>query len=674
MFIPTNIVAMDRDDVTTYEGCEQLVIVDSNIDLGLVDLMSPNKGKFSREYLLRSRLDTPHGPSWKRRFTRNDGFFVIIGNIWDEFVNFSVDRVFSIKCPKWPNLAKGWVTRHRNYGWPSRDLIRNIENRGCHFVARPEFGTQWRYSFSLAERTLIHSWTPAQKYAYHILRLVKKNVTSKFNTNRKDTNEKDCETCEQVFCSYSLKTLMFWECETKPGGYWRQDNLLEIIEELILLFCEWVIDMKCLNFFLSFCNNWNRLLYCKCLETKLQYLIFIVGTDLIGKLVQKFPSAKESNFSMESLNLSSLHALFQVSGIMCLFNIESLSEILSMHKFCTISPGLKFLCRILTLQTNCSTKFAADSVSSTIENLEQLFALLCEPPLQTDEELELFPAAAMHLSIFEFSCAIFKYFASGDSSNYVNMHKIRQQMQTPSPVISLLTTALRFRCTPTAKSLENWFDKRRLGQEFVEAILRYTMPSAFHPVFEAYRINFYYVNKKDTSRVLRMCHMMIRLHFELKRDFFAVDEFNVVLTNQITPIYDGPIQSMIGFFTLLRSQAPGNDGSHSEVSLTVPWHVLIRYIRWRCLRDIRRKSQKKTDRLTFLYMLPVLSSKFSRQTRHQGKRVITRSNSMYIYSWLGYCFSSDSCTSMPRYGVFEIDMCTLHNMKRCNFGKGSSLC
>ena len=149
------------------------------------------------------------GPSAKWDFFRSGPhqLFDKISKIIPDLENFSLDRVISVKCPKWPKVANEWSNRKRLNGWPLKSTIEEIANQGCHFVTKPEMDRTWRYSFSRAELTLILTWTPNQKYVYHILRSILKDIRKKF----KEKNEK--KESKRVFCSYSIKTLMFWKCE-----------------------------------------------------------------------------------------------------------------------------------------------------------------------------------------------------------------------------------------------------------------------------------------------------------------------------------------------------------------------------------------------------------------------------------------------------------------------------
>src|SRR6218665_3528749 len=88
-----------------------------------------------------------------------------------EFATYA--HVHSVWCPQWPQEAQDWLTRRRDYGWPTIDVISEVVQQGCHTVyvqhrACREDALQWRFSFSLAEVILIQSWTKIQQIVYHL--------------------------------------------------------------------------------------------------------------------------------------------------------------------------------------------------------------------------------------------------------------------------------------------------------------------------------------------------------------------------------------------------------------------------------------------------------------------------------------------------------------------------
>jgi hypothetical protein len=67
---------------------------------------------------------------------------------------------------------------------------------------------EWRISFSVPEKMLIYSWTHSQIICYALLKLLLKEVIKK--------NEKT----DKLFCSYFLKTVIFWLSEELEQNVW----------------------------------------------------------------------------------------------------------------------------------------------------------------------------------------------------------------------------------------------------------------------------------------------------------------------------------------------------------------------------------------------------------------------------------------------------------------------
>ena len=93
--------------------------------------------------------------------------------------NLGIDFVKSLWCPQWPKEAKGWLIRPRKHGWPTTDTISEVVQDGCHFVyvqnrSCRDDEAQRRFSFSVAEVTLLQSWTQTQQIVYHLLRFFAK--------------------------------------------------------------------------------------------------------------------------------------------------------------------------------------------------------------------------------------------------------------------------------------------------------------------------------------------------------------------------------------------------------------------------------------------------------------------------------------------------------------------
>ena len=138
-----------------------------------------------------------------------------------------IDNVRSIHCAFWPNIASEWRQRPRQFGWPKSSDISSIVSFGCHLVAvghplsESKF-TEWRISFSVAERALVWSFNHIQMQCYAVMKIILKQFI-----------KKKCSPHNQVLCSYFIKTFVFWKFETTELNFWRADNFRECIMYLL---------------------------------------------------------------------------------------------------------------------------------------------------------------------------------------------------------------------------------------------------------------------------------------------------------------------------------------------------------------------------------------------------------------------------------------------------------
>ena len=112
------------------------------------------------------------------------------------------------------------------------ELISEIVSEGCHVVpvSHDQNGdsllqTEWRLSFSNAEKKLIDSLTIEQHQSYIMAKLVMKQVIQELRDNQQEPSVKKAPS------SYHLKTIFLWKCEEKPSEKW--NNLLESMVDLL---------------------------------------------------------------------------------------------------------------------------------------------------------------------------------------------------------------------------------------------------------------------------------------------------------------------------------------------------------------------------------------------------------------------------------------------------------
>ena len=133
----------------------------------------------------------------------------------------SYDHVPAFWLKSWPDVAKEWITRKREFGWPSSSVIDEILQNGVLLVAAchdnsDDPNNEWRISFSIAERILIDTLSSTQRLAYLYAKLV-------WMFSLKSSS---------FLISYHLKNALLWLCEERSSEFWRGDNLIVCVREI----------------------------------------------------------------------------------------------------------------------------------------------------------------------------------------------------------------------------------------------------------------------------------------------------------------------------------------------------------------------------------------------------------------------------------------------------------
>ena len=144
-----------------------------------------------------------------------------------------LDEVIYFSCSSWPPIAQTWIDRERLNNWPSKEIIEEIVSKGCRIVHKPHPSSkdpdaEFRFSFSVAELILFHSLSVDQKKCFIAFKaLVKYRI-----------HRSECIAKKEVgLCSYHLKTIFLWTCETIPADQWQTTIgwarcLLHMIDQL----------------------------------------------------------------------------------------------------------------------------------------------------------------------------------------------------------------------------------------------------------------------------------------------------------------------------------------------------------------------------------------------------------------------------------------------------------
>ncbi|KAK3092935.1 hypothetical protein FSP39_009093 [Pinctada imbricata] len=159
------------------------------------------------------------------------------------------DLARCISCSSWPDVATEWLTRNRLYNWPSTEMSHNIVQKGCHVVPvgdpdSPYCNHEWRISFSVAERTLMHSFNHTQFLVYNLLRLTLKRIIEK--------------SFPDVLCSYFMKTTLFHSAEKTPKDFWREGHLESCFRTCLSVLYDYVDNIYCPNYFIPGYNMIKR--------------------------------------------------------------------------------------------------------------------------------------------------------------------------------------------------------------------------------------------------------------------------------------------------------------------------------------------------------------------------------------------------------------------------------
>ncbi|CAG2239211.1 unnamed protein product [Mytilus edulis] len=162
----------------------------------------------------------------------------------------AVDHLFCFRAMLWPDVAESWLIRNRSSMWPPADVILNSVSQGILLVPiGSKFGStedcsfEWRISFSLQERDLIHSFNYVQVLCYKICKTLEKDFIS-----------------ESGLCSYFIKTAIFWLSEELGNNFWIPENFLQCIHEIQRRLTYWFVYGYCPHYFIVENNLFEGLL------------------------------------------------------------------------------------------------------------------------------------------------------------------------------------------------------------------------------------------------------------------------------------------------------------------------------------------------------------------------------------------------------------------------------
>lgn len=504
------------------------------------------------------------------------------GAKFSDRIRVSCDLVLSIFHKSWPKEAEEWIYRSRNL-WPSKDVIRQIAEAGCHLVPKshpcdPLDKTVFRYSFSIAEIKLIHTWSPAQKCVYHILRLIKKRVLE----------ETEHENHKSPLCTYHFKTLMLWACEERPAEFWDEDCLANSIRELLCQMIEWMIERNCSNYFIRKSNLFYHLTQCPDLTTEILLLLKYQELDYVSGLLSSVGMTK--NNSKISISVSKkLIVLTQV---------------------------------IFSTRMRCSNRLnitAAEAIADIFRsenNLidEEFVKLYCS--IEAQIRLELCKQKHAVANDMTTDCCCSKHFQdvtyfekSLSKNDYVGVEvDLNESMEKNLEIILFRQRGYHAMMRRTSDNSRATFGLQEAYFQICITTFFLLMDECFprlsYFIEVAYKANYFYISKRDFVKACCLCREALNQYEMLTKVTSSTGHScriacRVIISTRSVPIFDRFLQIIFGF-SLIVSKL-GSDcnakswirpNEHNATKRSVPTAALhvdpilfILYLNFQCSRS-----------------------------------------------------------------------------------------
>ncbi|XP_052097275.1 uncharacterized protein LOC127732234 [Mytilus californianus] len=198
------------------------------------------------------------------------------------------DSAPCFRCNEWITSAQQWIHRSRT-AWPHDILVSSAVEYGVLFVPigcknSPNADLQWRISFSVTEKLLIHSFSHTQLLCYALMKIILKELIKPKHGD--------------LLCSYFLKTIMFWLSEEINPSEWKPENMMSCFYNCIkrLIYC---VEYKlCLHYFITENNLFEDRFTDKEHKALLHTLRFIYESPWISV----FETSTFQNYRLESVN------------------------------------------------------------------------------------------------------------------------------------------------------------------------------------------------------------------------------------------------------------------------------------------------------------------------------------------------------------------------------------
>lgn len=462
------------------------------------------------------------------------------------FEKATVDHVDCIFCPVWPTVAVEWIRRKRSNGWPTKKLIESVVKGGCHFVVKahhssPQDDTMFRFSFSYAEIVLVNSWSPVQKYIYHILRLMKGKV------------EKFCKEggSQIAISSYTLKTLMLWSCEKKSSEFWNESSIETSVNELVCDLIEWLINGCCPNYFIPSNNMFDHPM--DNVDLTVQMLSTSIYTE-IPKLIASQPVANLGCF---------LSVSFSDKVLLCgQFGISQASNFID-----PVNPERKenlMPDQLVAVGSEFSDLFRG--MSANLRVAKNRFVYENQTKSYLEREAMAYYALAMTTNPQSLSKVVINLYKTV-LDNFLDLKKaIHCDCNAHRSIVYVREATTKETeagqrsqgCIPATTRHDV---EKLLGIKLDLACLavdRFS-PKVSYFISAAYRVNFYFTYLENYRRCLELCKEVQDHCNALSQKAYVGEYFqtlcSLVLTSRWSAIFDRHIQMVTGFVLLYEHYA-----------------------------------------------------------------------------------------------------------------------
>ncbi|XP_052086501.1 uncharacterized protein LOC127723808 [Mytilus californianus] len=251
----------------------------------------------------------------------------------------AVDIAICLKSTYFLYQAIPWSYRHRNQ-WPTYNVIDRIFNYGCLLVPIgpkniSDSHLLWRFSFSVAEKQLVHSFNFTQLLCYGLLKLILK---SSINTN---------EDVKDLLCSYFLKTAVFWVSEEMNINTFQLPKLYFCLSLCLNKLMLWVHNCYCPNYFIPEHNMFLGKITTDNNELLLQVLNSILLGKIDGLITKIFPFESGNYHLLRTKSANSFNLLdilyFRIYQIATETNISDCYKALTLTESIIKSESSAFI-------------------------------------------------------------------------------------------------------------------------------------------------------------------------------------------------------------------------------------------------------------------------------------------------------------------------------------------